>query len=85
MSKDKDRNPHLPGGVWLELWKKWSEAGLVPERVTRMVIDVKIEGLVRVYYETLGCSELVEDADLIRLIDAAEKRPLVEPGDNANG
>lgn len=43
-----------------EIGSKLAEAGLIPEKVRRIVIDINIDSAVTIYYETFASKETVD-------------------------
>ena len=59
------------GGV--ELGKALAAAGLVPDNCSRMIVDVQVNDVVRVYYTCFG------DEDLLRVVvDLAREHLIVD-------
>ena len=56
----------------MDLIKQFVEAGLVPDNCQRMIIDVKYDEVVKVYYECLGDKKML-DIDIPKHLGADVK------------
>lgn len=55
-------------------WKEWREKGLVPPEIRRMVIDSEVDQPVRVYYETWGSEQQLNELIPSMLKEAVESK-----------
>ena len=62
--------------VGFEIGSKLNEAGLIPDNVRRIIIDIPCDGLIVIYYECLGdkkqidlvLEELIKNKDKLKII-----------------